>query len=207
MDYESEFDPAIRDYYNGKEYIRVRTIGLVADEVRKIEGDWNVAELGVYQGSISCLISLLFPNRMIYMFDTFESFDRAEAAREIKDGNCDDSFVDVFKNTSEERVLGIMPYKEKCVIRKGLFPSTAEGLEDKLYGFVSLDVDLEDSTYAGLVYFVPRMIEGGYIFLHDYNHVKLKGVRNAVRRYEDDNRIRFRKVPLCDGDGTLVLAF
>ena len=95
------------------------------------------------------------------MFDTFESFDGSEADKEKESGYCDDSFVDAFKDTSVERVLSIMPYKEKCVIRKGLFPKTTNGLEENRYGFVSLDVDLEDSTYAGLVYFVPRMIEGG----------------------------------------------
>ena len=207
LDYESEFDPDIRTYYNDREYIRVRTIGLAADEVKQIKGDWDVAELGVFQGSTSRLISLLFPERKIYMFDTFESFDRVEADKEIESGYCDDSFVDTFKNTSLERVKEIMPYKDKYVIRKGLFPETAEGLEDNRYGFVSLDVDLEESTYAGLTYFVPRMIEGGYIFLHDYNHVKLKGVKNAVKRYEKDNDMRFRKVPICDSDGTLVLSF
>ena len=67
MDYETEFEPAIRDYYNDREYIRVRTIGLAADEVRKIKGDWSVAELGVYQGVISRLISLLFPDKTIYV--------------------------------------------------------------------------------------------------------------------------------------------
>lgn len=206
IDYESEFEPAIRDYYNDREYIRVRTMGLAADEVRQIKGDWDVAELGVYQGSTSRLISLLFPEKNIYMFDTFESFDRIEADKEIEEGYCDDSFVDIFKNTNVERVKEIMPYEDKCIIRKGLFPETAKGLEDNRYGFVSLDVDLENSTYAGLVYFVPRMIEGGYIFLHDYNHAKLKGVRNAVKRYEEDNNIKLSKVPICDSDGTLVLA-
>lgn len=141
------------------------------------------------------------------MFDTFESFNDEEIKKEIAEGNCDENFVNLFMNTSVESVLDIMPYKEKCIIRKGLFPATAEGLEDIHYGFVSLDVDLEASTYVGLEYFVPRMIEGGYIFIHDYNHVSLKGVQKAVKDYKINHGIRFRKVPLCDSDGTLIIAF
>lgn len=100
-----------------------------------------------------------------------------------------------------------MPDRSKCVIRKGLFPETSKGLENKTYGFVSLDVDLEESTYQGLVYFVPRIIKGGYIFLYDYNHVSLKGVRKALKRYESDYNIHLHKAPICDSDGTLVIPF
>lgn len=182
LDMEETYDPRIVNYFNGTEYTRFRTMELASREVNDRAGDWSVAELGVWQGGTSRLISLLFPERNIYMFDTFESFDKNEVQREIENGNCDEKLVEILKNTSVERVLNIMPDKNKCIVRKGLFPGTAEGLEDIQYGFVSLDVDLEVSTYAGLEYFVPRMIEGGYIFLNNFNHVSLKGVKNAVKK-------------------------
>ena len=51
-----------------------------------------------------------------------------------------------------------MTVPENCVIRKGLFPDTAVGLEEKFI-FVSIDVDFENSTYEGLKYFYPRLVD------------------------------------------------
>lgn len=70
---------------------------------------------------------------------------------------------------------------------------------------MSIDVDLEESIYNGLEYFYPRVNAGGYICVHDYNG-PLKGVRNAVDRYEQDSGNHLCKVPICDNSGTLVIA-
>ena len=98
-----------------------------------------------------------------------------------------------------------MPYPEHVVLRKGLFPKTAEGLEDKRFALVSLDVDLEESTYQGLRWFLPRMEAGGFLLLHDYNSPDLPGVRKALRRYEAEHG-HLHAVPLCDVNGTLVIS-
>lgn len=65
-------------------------------------------------------------------------------------------------------------------------------------------MDFWESIYAGLNYFYPRLLEGGYIFLHDYNS-GLQGVENAVDRYEREQGGALCKVPLCDANGTLVI--
>ena len=88
----------------------------------------------------------------------------------------------------------------------GYFPESLNGLEDK-FALVSLDADLEESTLSGLEYFVPRMVPGGYIFLHDYDSHSFYGVRKAVERYEAAHDLKFHALPLCDVNGTLVLCF
>ena len=110
------------------------------------------------------------------------------------------------KNTSLKKVMSLMPCPESVQPVPGYFPESLNGLEDK-FAFVSLDADLEDSTLAGLEYFVPRMSEGGYIFLHDYDSHSFQGVKNAVERYEQSHRLKFRALPLCDVNGTLVICF
>jgi O-methyltransferase len=45
---------------------------------------------------------------------------------------------------------------------KGLFPHTAEAVKDKVFGFVHLDVDLYESTLAGLKFFYPHLFPGGF---------------------------------------------
>lgn len=61
------------------------------------------------------------------------------------------------------------------------------------------------NIYDGLRYFYPRLVSGGYIFVHDYNSASLMGVRKAVARYEMDEQFRLCKCPITDLEGTLVI--
>lgn len=192
------------EYY--REYIRYRTFELAAEELKKLKDqNWNVAELGVFKGAFSRLINMKFKDKLLYMFDTFEGFDIDEGKREMNAGNCDENFIEYFSKNNVDMVIKSMPYKDKCIIRKGLFPKTAEGLEAERYGFVSLDVDFGESTLLGLEYFYPRLIENGYIFVHDYNHTSLVGVKQAIEKYEKKNNFILKKVPLSDSNGTLII--
>ncbi len=179
------------------DYVRVRTLELLCAQLREVPG--AAAELGVYRGSFARCINALLPERRLYLFDTFEGFDPAEAQGQ------GGGFVEAHRNTSIERVLHLLPHPEQAVVRQGLFPTTAEGIEER-FALASLDVDLEESSLAGLRWFVPRMQEGGYLLLHDYNNPKLPGVKRAVSRFEQEYG-RLPAVPLCDAGGTLVLGF
>ena len=103
-----------------------------------------------------------------------------------------------------EAVLARLPHPERALLRPGLFPGSATGLEAG-FALVSLDVDLEESTYQGLRWFLPRMEAGGFLLLHDYNSPDLPGVRKALRRYEAEHG-HLHAVPLCDVNGTLVIS-
>ena len=154
----------------------------------------------------SSVISSKFPEKKIYLFDTFEGFDSEEGRRELEAGNCSDTFLESHKDTSVERMLLNLPYPENAVVCKGFFPeSIVEKAKMEHYAFVSLDVDFEESTLEGLRFFYPRLSDGGYIFIHDYNTQYLKGVRNAVRRYEAETGCRLKKIPLADRAGTLII--
>ena len=179
------------------DYVRVRTLELLCAGLKDVPG--AAAELGVYRGGFARCLNALLPERTLYLFDTFEGFDPAEARGEGS------GFVEAHRNTSVETVLRLLPHPEKAVVRQGLFPQTVQSLEDERFCLVSLDVDLEESTYAGLGFFLPRMSPGGYVLLHDYLNPKLPGVRRALERYEAEHG-RLRAVPLCDVNGTLVIS-
>ena len=189
--------------YIDTDYVRMKTLELVVKELRKKKISGSVAEAGVFRGEFAQYINHAFPNRKLYLFDTFDGFDAQEALREIKLGNCSDSFIEAYKNTNIKTVLDKMENLKMIEIRQGFFPETAENLED-VYAFVSLDMDFEESIYQGLVYFYPRLSKGGYIFIHDYNS-DLRGVERAVDRYESDFNISLCKVPICDASGTLII--
>jgi O-methyltransferase len=127
----------------------------------KIKG--SVAELGVDKGNFSREINALFPDRTLYLFDTFEGFSDKDLEMESAVMN---SF-NFYWNKSVELVLNKMPNPQNCIIKKGYFPETASGLEDN-FAFVSLDCDLYLPMLAGLKYFYPRMSRKGIIFVHDY---------------------------------------
>lgn len=188
-----------------EDYCRYRSFELFANEIIKNNIDGETAELGVYKGTFSRLINASFPQRTLYLFDTFESFNEEEFLCELENGQVPDNFYDIFKNTSESQVLSKMIYPEKCVVKKGLFPGTAIGLENLRFAFVSIDVDFEHSVLEGLRFFYPRLNAGGAIFLHDYNNRFLGGVKKAVDIFEKESGHLLPKAPIADEGGTLII--
>jgi O-methyltransferase len=100
----------------------------------------SIAEGGVFQGEFAREMNRVFPQKKLYLFDTFTGFDRRDVAVEERNNFSEygESHLGV---TSEELVLKKLPYVENAVIRKGYFPETTEGIEDK-FCFVNLDFDL-----------------------------------------------------------------
>jgi hypothetical protein len=179
------------------DYVRVKTLEALCRRLEVVPG--AAAELGVFQGGFARCINALLPERTLYLFDTFSGFDPAEAA------GTGAGFAAAHRNTAADRVLAGLPVPGRAVLRQGRFPDSARGLEER-FALVSLDVDLEESTYAGLCWFLPRMNPGGYLLLHDYSAPDLPGVRAALERWERERGTRLHGVPLCDVNGTLVLS-
>lgn len=186
---------------NYMDYIRIASLELVAQEIYEKNISGAVAELGVYKGKFARYINQFFPNRKLYLFDTFKGFDNSDIKSEIeKNYSLGDQD---FSNTSVKNVLGIMPHPENCVVREGFFPETALGLEEE-FVFVSLDTDLFDPIYNGLTYFYPRLKKGGYIFIHDYNNDNYKGAKMAVRKFCEENDVAY--LPLPDSAGSAIIS-
>lgn len=195
-----------RDLLYVRDYFRYRTFEMVAKEILEQNVPGEAAELGVFEGTFAAMINETFKEKKLYLFDTFEGFDKDEAEKEIANGHCDEGFIEVHKNPSEERLRHNMPAFGRCRICKGYFPDcVSQEAKTEKYAFVSLDVDFEESTYQGLVFFYPRLSEGGVIFLHDYHALHLEGVKKAVERFEHNFKCRLKKVPLADRAGTLVI--
>ena len=163
-----------------------------------------VAEGGVYQGMFSQEINKYFPDRTLYLFDTFEGFDRRDVAVEIDRGlsNVKEKY---YSETSADLVLSRLPHKENVVIRKGYFPETVAGLENESFLFVNLDFDLYTPILAGLEFFYPRLIDGGVILVHDYFTKFYHGVEKAVAEFENRLGEKLIKTPIGDGISIALL--
>jgi O-methyltransferase len=140
--------------------VRYGTVCLAIEQLSKTGVPGSLAECGVYKGLMSKFIHENFPDRMLYLFDTFQGFA-------IRDSNTKND--DRFKDTSEESVLKCIGDTHNISIRKGLFPETAIGLENERFSFVLIDFDKYESTLEALKFFYPRTNSGGFIFVHDYS--------------------------------------
>jgi len=193
-------------YTDSRDYVRFKLLELLAEQIKESDVPGSVAELGVYQGNFSKYINALFPSRTLYLFDTFEGFDEKDEKFDVDAGHVDSTMfdhVDRFTNTSLELVLSKMVNRANCVVCKGFFPETAAGIEDQ-FALVSLDADLYKPMLAGLEYFYPRLSSGGFLMLHDYNHPKFLGVKQAVADFEK-NHGKVAKIPMPDKNGTLII--
>lgn len=181
-----------RDLSN--DYVRLATLELLCRRLADVPG--AAAELGVYRGFFARCINQLLPERKLYLFDSYEGFS--------EEANASESFQAAHANTTIEKVLAILPYPEKVIVKPGFFPESLGGLEEQ-FCLVSLDVDFYQTTLDGLRYFWPRLEKGGYLLLHDWGSPKLPGVAKALQDFEKENGCRIPAIPLCDVGGSLIL--
>ncbi len=221
MGYDTIDDSSSRnEFAKYEDYTRYRTFELVADEIRRKYSpeelsEFCVAEAGVFKGNFTWIINEKLHECEIFLYDTFEGFDKnelkAEVNRSFTEKSNLKSYSDYFGSPDEspeqriEAVMSKLKYREKCHIRKGYFPDSAVNEKDKRWIFVSLDMDLYQPMKAGIFYFWPRMVEGGAIFIHDYNNKDFAGIKEAVREAEKEFG-RIHKIPLSDQGGTLILS-
>jgi O-methyltransferase len=169
-------------------------------EEKKLKG--NIAEAGVYRGEFSREMNRVFPQRSLYLFDTFEGFDEKDFDFEINmpmHGNVDEVSRD-FSRTSVNSVLSHMPHPEKCIVKKGVFPESAQDVRDE-FCFVCLDMDLYKPMSDGLKFFYPRMVQGGVILVHDYYCSIYTNVKRAVEEFAEETGCSYLPI----GDATSVV--
>ena len=177
--------------------VRYATIALAINTIQKSKIEGAFAEVGVYKGDTSKFIHKIAPERELYLFDTFEGFPK-------EDMENPNDLDERFKDTSVEIVKKNIGDLNNIIIKKGYFPETTKGLENKKFAFVMLDVDKYKPTLAGLEFFYPRLNSGGYIFLHDYNSSESNyGVSRAFNKFINDKPEKFVEIP--DANGTVVI--
>jgi O-methyltransferase len=184
------------------DYIRHATLELLTYEIKDKAIDGNVAEVGVYKGEFAKYLNECFPDKNLYLFDTFKGFDNRDIEKERNNSFSKADANKEFANTSIAEVLSKMPNPTQIIVKQGFFPESAIGIEDK-FCLVSLDADLYDPLYSGLQFFYPRLTTGGYILIHDYNNETYKGAKKAVRDFCVKNEISY--VPIPDTAGTAII--
>lgn len=187
------------------DYVRLRTLQLIAEEITSKKLSGSIAEAGVYKGFFASKMNYLFPDKVMYLLDTFDGFDISDIKNEQSKQLVHSEFVQTignFKKTSIDVVLSNMPNINNCKIIKGKIPDTFKEIEDQ-FCLVSIDLDFFDATYEALKFFYPRLVSNGYILLHDYNHDQLFGAKKALTEFNKLYNLKY--VPIPDEGGTCVI--
>lgn len=196
------------------DYARVRTLELLTSEIKEKKLGGAMAEVGVLWGNFAKIMSFYFPEKELYLYDTFDGFVKDDYEEDLKEGKITAEWMEVFKKVKLEETIKYVGNEEKCHYRVGYFPQTVlERDKEEKYCLVSLDADLYNPILAGLEFFYPRLEQGGYILVHEYNCkaivgqkiVDFSGVKKAVRDFERKHG-PIKYVPLADRAGTLVIA-
>lgn len=183
--------------------LKTSVIRNIARRINKLGLDGDIAELGCYNGDTSWQLNVLFPNKKLYLFDTFEGNDERDLAKEkeLKLTGYQNSYP--IKN-QEEKLLSRLSYPENAVIKKGWFPQTAYDEENNKYSFVYMDAGLYLPTITGLEYFFPRLVQGGIIFVYGYESSKYNGIYQAVNDFEEKYGA-FLILPVGDLAGSIMI--
>ena len=181
--------------------IRHKAIECCAREIYRNNIKGSIAEAGVYKGGTAAIMNRLFPDRKLYLFDTFKGFDERDVLKEDEANRYNEKLD--FSDATIDVVMSKMIYPNNCIIKEGWFPESAAGIEDT-FSFVRLDMDLYEPIYAGLEYFYPRMEKGGFIAVHDCRSMRFEGAREAVMDFCKMNHINYTCMP--DELGTAIIS-
>jgi len=149
----------------------------LVDELKNVPGD--VAEFGVYNGGSSRILSVLFPDRTIWAFDTYEGMPKEDFDSQL-DRDGPGSFRPAY--TVAEMFgsyLNVIPVK-------GRFSETIEHLPLRpKFAFVYIDCDLYKSARDIFSWLPWHLMRGAVIFLDDYG--THRGIQAAVHEFMQDN--------------------
>jgi len=141
-----------------------------------------IAEVGVFKGTTAKLFHKSFPQKELFLFDTFDGFDARDVSHHKENSGAESGGW----NTSLEYVSEFVGKSPLVKLYPGYFPDTTKGIEeDKEYSLVHLDADLYNPQISGLEYFYPKITKGGVIIIHDCNN-GYSGSRKALDEFFED---------------------
>jgi O-methyltransferase len=148
---------------------RCQSLWDLSRKAGRLPGD--MAEVGVYHGGTSMLIASANPHKILHAFDTFSGIPNGDAA---VDGHATGDFSDV-----DTGVFDRLAEWDNIHVHQGLFPDTGYKVWSS-YCFANFDGDTYQSCKDFLVYFWPRLVNGGILAFDDYKWHKCLGVEKAL---------------------------
>lgn len=163
---------------------------LLADQFNSVVGlPGDVADLGAYRGGCSLILRRLAPNKELHIFDTW-------AGNPFDDPLCHHKKGEWVARLDECKA--IVGENERTHYHEGVFPGTAADLKDRMFSFVMIDPDTYPAVRDAIEFFWPRMVQGGKLFIDDWNWEPTAGVEKAVREaFRDDQLTLYPALHTC----------
>jgi O-methyltransferase len=170
----------------------------VNDTVQSLPGE--IAELGTYKGgSAKLLAKAIGHSRKVHVFDTFEGVPTELTDPKLDFVMEDHPHLNITWSgeyhggewvASYQKVKKFLSDCPSVVIHPGLVPDTLKEVEEEVFCFIYLDMDIYQPTWDALQFFWPRLVSQGVIILDDYGH--LQGVTDAITKFADEKKVNIQ---------------
>lgn len=159
----------------------------------------HVAECGSWRGTSAYQIALYLKKygfqKKFFIFDSFEglsSFQKEDLENNpvLDEGRRRGEFacsLDIVRENLKE--FDFMEYK------KGWVPERFSDVDNLMFSFVNIDLDLYQPIKDSLEFFYPRMIKGGIISLDDYGYLSFPGAKSSVDEFVKNKDLFFLHFP------------
>jgi O-methyltransferase len=176
------FGKAYEEIRNGCLLGRPKSLVLY-ENLLKIPDEGDLAEIGVYRGSSSLLMRLMYPDRILRCYDTYCGI---LGAKDNIDFHQNGEF-----NCSLEEVQRVVGVNDKTFYHVGMFPNSFNEY-DRKFAFVHCDTDTYMGTKSSLKVMIPLLEPGGVMIIDDYLWLDCPGVMRAIDEWNTDNhRLKF----------------
>ncbi|MFU0507849.1 TylF/MycF/NovP-related O-methyltransferase [Pseudaminobacter sp. NGMCC 1.201702] len=164
---------------NWKSFERRWNLGEFLKLLSHIPG--QLAECGVFRGGNAYQLCQFAQahGREVHLFDSYEGLSAPNEADGAYWKKGDLSF-------SEELVHRNLSEFDCFKTYKGWIPDAFPQVENQIYSFVHVDVDLEQPTYDSIAFFYNRLSKGGIILLDDHGYDTCPGARKAALNFMVD---------------------
>ncbi|MBI9082633.1 MAG: class I SAM-dependent methyltransferase [Desulfobacterales bacterium] len=156
------------------------TLDQFVKQALPVAGD--TAECGVFNGASSLLICNRIDGigKLHHVFDSFEGISAPTA----EDAGC--AWQRGAFSCSEMRVRENLCAYEFVRYYKGWIPERFGEVQDRMFSFVHVDVDLYRPTLDAIAFFYDRMSPGGIMLCDDYGLIQAPGAKKAMDDFYTD---------------------
>lgn len=137
-------------------------------------------EMGVYLGGSASVIGKIGREKPLRIFDSFEGVSEpgekdAPVNYQEPDGPM---WAGEWHGDLRRALINI---GRECIVHKGWIPETFKEVPlDAKCAFAHVDCDLYQPTKDSLEFILPRLAEGGYIAVDDFDYPRHPGIRKAI---------------------------
>lgn len=166
--------------------------------VAEVPGD--TAECGCYQGAASYLICS--QNRQSILPRRHHIFDSCEGLSEPSPFDGTHWVAHSLAAAEAEVYERLQPFVGEYTLYKGWIPERFAEVNNTMFCFVHIDVDLYTPTRDSIAFFYPRLSSGAVVICDDYGFTSCPGATKAIDDFLADKPEKI--LPLASGGGFFI---